>query len=117
MQNKPLLNSNIWRVSLNRQMVAVFDCCPENGAAEMILNSNLSFVPIFIDGMESDEQGLIANPRRSYYTTTIRKAADRAELTSVLRIATAIGGRRVISKHALPACSARQKFVYPGSRR
>jgi len=85
-----------------RQMVAVFDCCPENGAAEAILDSNLNFVPIFIRAMDSDEQGLISNPRRSYYTATIRKAPDRAELTSVLRIATAVGGRKVVSKQALP---------------
>jgi two-component system sensor histidine kinase RpfC len=84
------------------QVVVVFDCCPENGAAEAILNSNLSFVPIFIRRMESDEQGLIPNPERSYYATTIRKAADRAELASALRIAAEIGGRRVVPKQALP---------------
>jgi two-component system sensor histidine kinase RpfC len=84
------------------ETVAVFDCRPEKGAAEAILNANLSFVPIFIRPMEHDEQGLISNAGRSYYTTAMPKAAGRAELTSVLRIAAALGGRKVASKQALP---------------
>ena len=95
-------------VELNRlehlaetEAVAVIDCSPGNGAAEMLRKSDLNFAPIFIRRTESDALGLIANPARSYYTTTISDCAERAELILALQIAAAVGRRRGVSKQTL----------------
>jgi two-component system sensor histidine kinase RpfC len=83
------------------EVVAVFDCRPRDGAAEMLLKSGLSYVPIFIRRTDSDAQGLMADPTRSYYTTSIKHGAGRAELISALHIAMSIGRRRVVPKRTL----------------
>jgi two-component system sensor histidine kinase RpfC len=92
------------------EAVVVFDCSPENGAAEMLLKSDLTFVPILIRRTESDAQELIANPARSYYTTTINDGAKRAELISALQIAVAVGGRRAIPKQTLSRAQIDRKL-------
>jgi two-component system sensor histidine kinase RpfC len=81
--------------------VVIFDCCSGNGVADAVQNLDLNFVPTLIRRIESDGRGLTALPGRSYYATTIREGADLAELMSVLQIALAVGGRRLIQKPTL----------------
>jgi two-component system sensor histidine kinase RpfC len=76
----------------------------------MLLKSDLSFVPIFIRETESDALGLIANPARSYYTTTINDGAERAELISALRIAVAVGRRRAVPMQTLSRAQLDRKL-------
>jgi two-component system sensor histidine kinase RpfC len=81
--------------------VVIFDCCSKNGVAEAVQSLDLNFVPTLIRRIESGGRGLIPNPARSYCATTIREGADLAELKSVLQIALAVGGRRLIQKQTL----------------
>jgi two-component system sensor histidine kinase RpfC len=83
------------------EAIVVFDCAPENTAAEMLLKSDLTFVPIFIRRTDSKVQELIANPARTYYTTTITYDAKHSELITALHIAAVVGGRRTVRKQAV----------------
>jgi two-component system sensor histidine kinase RpfC len=105
------VTSNIWVVENTNQAIAqlkrlekvaksqgvvVFDCCPGQGVAEPILSSQLEFVPTFVRKLEAGVQGFIAKPERSHYATALSEDASPAELTSVLQIAAAVGGRKAL---------------------
>ena len=92
-----------------RQPVVIFDCSPDKDVANAVLESKGKIDPVLIRGVDPSHNGFLPSPERSFYVTTLKDGAELAELNSVLQIAVAIGGGKVITEEADPDARRRQE--------
>ena len=92
------------------EAIAIIDCSHDNSVVNAVVAAKPKVSPVLILRVDAAESGLIPNPERSYYATTMRKDASATDLDTILRIASLVGGRKANPNQSVPYVPASKQF-------